>query len=85
MDQVENLKLYLRAAEERAGGVQQQLNEERERSERTALPTFLHLCRKLFLEPLRVQTNWLLTTKGSITSPRGRKHSIHLRSWHDFP
>jgi hypothetical protein len=91
-DEVENLRRQLRAAqeragaaEERAGAIQQHLDEERERSENTALPKFLELCHTLFSEPLRVQTNRSLTTKGSITSPRGKKHPTYLRPWHDFP
>jgi Phosphotransferase enzyme family len=65
--------------------LRQQLQNAQERSENTALPKFLELCHKLFSEPLRVQTNRSLTTKGSITSPRGKKHPTHLRPWHDFP
>jgi hypothetical protein len=67
----EQLRQQLRAAEER-------LNDGRERSKNTALPKFLELCHTLFSEPLRVQSNQPFTTKGSITSPLGKKHSTYL-------
>jgi hypothetical protein len=46
MNEVERLKQQLQSAQERAEAAE-------ERSENTALPKFLELCRKLFSEPLR--------------------------------
>jgi hypothetical protein len=58
----------------------------KENGVRTRLfPTFLGHRHKPFSEPLQVQTNRSLTTKGSITSPRAKKHPTNLRPWHDFP
>jgi septal ring factor EnvC (AmiA/AmiB activator) len=71
------------AAGEHAEAAGERAEAAEERSEHTALPTFLQLCHTLFSEPLRVQTNRSLTTKGSITSPRGKKHPTYLRPWHD--
>jgi hypothetical protein len=84
-ERAEAIQQHLDEERERAEAIQQHLDEERERSENTALPTFLELCHKLFSAPLQVQTNRSLTTKGSITSPRGKKHPTNLRPWHDFP
>jgi hypothetical protein len=78
LSEVERLRQQLHDAQARAEAAE-------ERSGHTALPTFLELCHILFSEPLRVQTNRSLTTKGSITSPRGKKHPTYMRPWHDFP
>ncbi|KAK5219830.1 hypothetical protein LTR47_011366 [Exophiala xenobiotica] len=43
------------------------------------------LCHKHFTEPLRVELDRSLTTKGSITSTRGKYHPTSLRPWLDFP
>jgi hypothetical protein len=77
-DEIQRLRQQLQAAEQR-------LDEERERSGNTALPKFLKLCHTLLSTTLRVQTDRSLTTKGSITNPRGKKHPTHLRPWHEFP
>jgi hypothetical protein len=85
MNEVEHLRRQLRAAQERAGAAEERAGAAEERSENTTLPKFLELCHKFFSEPLRVQTDRSLTTKGSITSPRGKKFPTYLRPWHDFP
>lgn len=72
LSEFERLRQQLHDAQARAEAAEN-------RSKHTALPTFLELCHTLFSEPLRVQTNRSLTTKGLIRSPRGKKHPTYLR------
>lgn len=71
MDEVERLRQELRTAQEReeaardrAETAQKRAETAEERSEHTTLPVFLELCHKLLSEPLQVQMNRSLTTKG---------------------
>lgn len=51
----------------------------------TTFPQFLELCHNLLSKDIRVQTNPKLTTKGAITSPKGRKYPSRMRPWEGFP
>ena len=51
-------------AQKRAEVAQERAETAEERSEHTTLPVFLELCHKLLSEPLQVQMNRSLTTKG---------------------
>ena len=73
------------AAVDRIVDVEQDLNQERLRSGNTTFPIFLELCHGHLSKNLEVQTDRSLTTKGSITSPKGKKHPCRLRPWDNFP
>ena len=73
------------AAEQRAGAAEQRVEDAEELSKKSTFRKFLELCHNLLSRDLRVQTDRSLTTKGSITSPRGKKCPSRLRPWDDFP
>ena len=72
-------------AEERAGALAGQVQAAQEFSGRTTFPKPLKLCHEELSKELRVETDQSLTTKGSITSPKGKKYPCRLRPWDDFP
>jgi hypothetical protein len=51
----------------------------------TTFPEFLGSCHNHFTVPLRIETNRFLTTEGSNTDPKQRKHPTILRPWLDLP
>ena len=76
--EVEKLRRALLAAEKRADTAEQL-------TMKTSFPQFIRLCHEHFTVPLRVETDRSLTTGGSITNPREKKHPTYLRPWEDFP
>ena len=75
----------VQAAQERAEALAGQVQDAQELSGRTTFPKLLKLCHKHLSKELRVETDRSLTTKGSITSPKGKKYPSRLRPWDDFP
>jgi hypothetical protein len=76
-----------RARDEQANRLraERQVEEERIRNENTTFRDFLKLCHSALFRPILTQADKTLTTKGSITSPKGRKCPTFLRPWDDFP
>ena len=74
-----------RAAEERAGALAERISVIEERANRTTFPQLLVLCHHHLSENLQVHNDQSLTLKGSITSPKGKKHPSRLLPWDDFP
>ena len=72
-------------AEALAGALAERAEAAEERSGNTDFPVFLELCHKLLSKDLLVQSDRSLTTKGSITNPKGKKYPSRLRLWDDFP
>jgi hypothetical protein len=95
---VQKLREQLRQAEERAEQAEarardEQANrlraerraqEERTRNENTTFRDFLKLCHSALFRPILTQADKTLTTKGSITNPKGRKCPTFLRLRDDF-
>ena len=75
---VERLRRELAEAQQRAEAAERL-------TARTTFPEFLEICHNHFTMPLRVESDRSLTTKGSITDPKQRKHPTFLRPWLDFP
>ena len=84
-DEVEQLRRKLADAEQRAGAAEQRAEAAERLTQRTTFPEFLEICHRHFTVPLRIETDRSLTTKGSITDPKQRKHPTYLRPWLDFP
>jgi hypothetical protein len=76
-----------RARDEQANRLQaeRQAQEERRRNEKTTFGDYVKLCHSVLFSPLQVQADKTLTTKGSITNPKGRKCPTFLHPWDDFP
>ena len=77
-DEVERLRRQLADAEQRAENAEGL-------TRRTTFPEFLEIRHQHFTVPLRIEIDRSLTTKGSITDPKQRKHPTYLRPWLDFP
>ena len=91
-DENERLRQELEAVRERAEAAEaaaralaERVGAAEERAGKTTFPQLLELCHNQLSKKLQVQTNRSLTTKGSITNPKGKKHPSHLRPWDDFP
>ncbi|OAP55383.1 hypothetical protein AYL99_10356 [Fonsecaea erecta] len=72
-------------AEQRADTAEQRADTAEQLTTRTSFPQYIQLCHEHFTVPLRVETDQSLTTGGSITNPREKKHPTYLRPWDDFP
>ncbi|KAK9357096.1 hypothetical protein V1504DRAFT_158071, partial [Lipomyces starkeyi] len=59
--------------------------QERKKTRETTFAEFIRNCQIFLSEPLQIQTNKALSTKGSLTSPTGRVCPTYLRPWSDFP
>lgn len=70
--ELQRLREQLRQAEERAGQAEERIREEQARNENSTFRDFLKLCHSVLFRPLQIQADKTLTTKGSITNPRGR-------------
>ena len=57
----------------------------KERANKTTFPKLPVVCHNHPSDKLQVQTDRSLATKGSITSPKGKKHPSRLLPWDDFP
>ena len=77
-DEIGRLQQALATAEQRAETAERLTN-------RTTFSEFLELCHERFTAQLRIETDRSLTTKGSLTNPKQRKHPTYLRPWLDFP
>jgi hypothetical protein len=71
--------------EETLQQLRQELAAAKELTRRTTFPELLELAHKNYTERLRVETDRSLTTQGSITSTKGKKHPKYLKPWVDFP
>jgi hypothetical protein len=87
-------KLYFESEERRRQAEEQlhqvrsqaaeQLQQERQKTEPTTFEEFIWNCHSFLSEPLKIQTNKSLTTKGPVTCPKGRVCPTYLRPWVDF-
>ena len=68
-EEIEQLRKQLHDAEEHAKAAQQRAEAAEERLETTTFPKFLELGHEFLSDPLQVQTDYSLTTKGSIITP----------------
>jgi hypothetical protein len=86
-EQASRLRAEERARDEQENRLraERQVQEEQRRNENTTFRDFLKLCHFVLFRPLQAQADKTLTTKGSITNPRGRKCPTFLRPWDDFP
>ena len=86
-EQASCLRAEERARDEQANRLQaeRQVQEEQRRNENTTFRDYMKLCHSLLFSPLQIQVDKTLTTKGSITNPKGRKCPTFLRPWDDFP
>lgn len=83
--EVDQLKRALAAAEQRADAAEERADAAEELTKRTSFAEFIRLCHKHLTVPLRVEIDQSLTTGGSITNPREKKHPTYIRPWEDFP
>jgi hypothetical protein len=63
---------------------ERQVQEEQTRNENTIFRDILKLCHSLLFRPILIQADKTLTTKRSITNPKGRKCPTFLRPWYNF-
>jgi hypothetical protein len=77
---VERVEIERRRADE-----QRNRQEAESKTRPTTFEEYIRACHTLLSKPLRIQTDKILSTQGSVTSPKDKPCPTLLKPWTDFP
>ncbi|KAK4151614.1 hypothetical protein C8A00DRAFT_45233 [Chaetomidium leptoderma] len=81
---IEELEKQLHTAQQRAARAKEEKARAEEETRDTTLSEYIEACHDLVFTRFTVETNKKITSKGSITSPAGKRYPPRLEPWEDF-